>query len=138
MAMVCGGGLFAFRAYQQNRPYPVWVPMPINPELPTKRQDEIAKDLKHKLLDRKILVLISKDVGLKSEWRLASDELCADELAKRVFVRLGDTETKMGRVPTINIGLDGKSKERAVSEKIAMRLIKDVYKILGIDPSPAR
>jgi len=138
MAMVFGGGLFAFRTYKQNRPYPVWVPLPINPELPTERQDEIAKNLKTQLLERKILVQVSKDVGLKSEWQLASDDLCADELAKRVFVRLGDTTTKMGRVPSVNIGLNGKSKERAVSEKIAMRLIKDVYTILGIDPPPGK
>ncbi|MEO5712082.1 MAG: hypothetical protein ABIT37_01220 [Luteolibacter sp.] len=138
MAMVFGGGLFAFRTYKQNLPYPVWVPLPINPELSTERQDAIAKDLKAKLLDHRILVQVSKDVGLKSEWQLASDEQCADELAKRLFIRLGDTNTKMGRVPTVNVGVNGKTKERGVSEKVAVRLIKDVYKILGIDPPPAK
>ena len=84
MAMAFGGGLFAFQTYKQNRPYPVWVPLPINPELSTERQDEITENLKTKLLDPKILVQVSKDVGLKSEWQLASDELCADEIAKRL------------------------------------------------------
>ncbi len=138
MAMVCGGGLFAFRTYKQNLPYPVWVPLPINPELTAERQDSIAKDLKVKLLDQKILVQVSKDVDLKNEWRLGSDQQCADELVKRIFVKLGETTTKMGRVPTIDVGVNGKSKERDVSGKIAMRLIKDVYKILGIDPPPAK
>lgn len=138
MAMVCGGGLFAFRTYKQNLPYPVWVPLPINPELATERQDAIAKGLKVKLLEQRILVQVSKDVGLKKEWQLDSDEQCADELVKRIFVRLGDTTTKMGQVPTINVGVNGKSKDRDVSGKIAMRLIKDVYKILDIDPPLAK
>ncbi len=138
MAMVFGGGLFAYQTYKQNRPYPVWVPMPINPELPTARQDAIANDLKVKLLDRKILIEVSKDVGLRNEWGLANDEQCAEELAKRVFVRLGDMDSKMGKVPSVNVGVDGKNKEHLLSEKITMRLIKDVYIILGIDPSKGK
>jgi len=40
--LFCGmgiGGLFAYRAYKQNLPGPVWVPMPVNPELPPEKCD---------------------------------------------------------------------------------------------------
>jgi hypothetical protein len=40
----------------------------------------------------------------------------------------------MGKVPAIHIGVNGKNKEREVSGQIAMRLIQDVWKILGIEP----
>jgi len=138
MAMAFGGGLFAFRTYKQNRPYPVWVPLPINPELPTERQDAIAKDLKTKLLDRKILVQVSKDLKLTDEWKMGSDAQCVEELKNRIIVRVGETTNRTGRIPSIDVGMNGKAKERAMSEKISMRLVKDVYKILGIDPPPAR
>jgi hypothetical protein len=65
---------------------------------------------------------------------LRSDEQCARELADRLFVRSGDADTPMGKVPAILIGVNGKRKEREVSGEIAMRLMDDVWEILGIDP----
>ena len=55
VALVFGGGLFAVRAYKQNRPAPVWVPMPINPELPVAKVDEIVGKLKTDLSDEALL-----------------------------------------------------------------------------------
>ena len=40
----------------------------------------------------------------------------------------------MGKVPAIHIGVKGKAKESEVSGEIAMRLMDDVWKILGIKP----
>ncbi len=42
----------------------------------------------------------------------------------------------MGKVPAIHIGLTGKRKEREVSGAVAMRLMDDVWKILGIKAPP--
>ena len=131
------GGLFAYRSYKQNLPAPIWVPMPINPELPADKRDEIIGKLKTELEQPERLVKVSKDVGLVTKWGLPSDEACAAELGKRMFVRAGDMDTPMGKVPAIHIGLTGKRKEREVSGEIAMRLMDDVWKILGIDP-PAK
>ena len=130
--MILGGGFFALRTYNQNRPYPVWVPLPINPELPIEKQDLLAKDLKRKLCDREILIQVSRDLGLMYQWQTTSDAECADRLAKRIFVKASDTGTALHHVPTMDIGVAGKTKERELSEKIALRLMEDVRNILGI------
>ncbi len=135
--LFCGmgvGGLFAYRAYKQNRPQPIWVPMPINPELPTEKRDEIIEKLKTGLSKPGLLVKVSKDVGLVTKWELPSDEACAAEIGKRMFVREGEMDTPMGKVPAIHVGLAGKRKESEVSKEIVMRLMDDVWKVLGIDP----
>lgn len=138
MILLLGGAFFAVKAIKQNRPGPVWVPLAIDPETPVEKQDEIARDLKAKLSDREILKVISKDLGLAAEWKLPNDAAGADELARRMFVRAGERETPLGKTPTIDIGVNGKVKERAMSEKISMRMIDDVSKILGIEPPPKK
>ncbi len=134
--LMAGGGLFAYRAYKQSRPAPVWVPLPINPELPMAKRDEIINNLKEKLGERQLLIKVSKDVGLAGKWGLASDEAGAVEIGGRLFVRAGEADTPMGKVPAIHIGVNGKRKEREVSGEIAMRLMEDVWPILGLKPPP--
>ena len=129
-----GGSFFAYKYYKANRPHPVWVPLPINPELESAKRDSIIKELKAKLSEKNLLVKVSQDVGLVKKWRLASYEEGAREIGSRLFVRSGDRDTPMGKVPAILIGVSGKAKESAVSGEIAMRLIEDVWKILGIKP----
>lgn len=134
MFLALGGSYFAFRTYKQNRPHPVWVPLPIRADLESKERDRVIKELKEKLDNRELLVSVSKDVGLAKKWNLASDAEGADEIAARLFVRPGDAATPMGNVPAILIGVNGKHKESAVSSELAMRLMDDVWKILGITP----
>ncbi len=128
------GGLFAYRSYKQNLPAPIWVPMPINPELPNEKRDEIIGKLKTELSKPELLVKVSKDVGLVTKWELPTDEACAAELGRRIFVRAGDMDTPMGKAPAIHVGLTGKRKETGLSGEIVMRMMDDVWKILGIDP----
>ena len=127
------GGLSAYRSYKENLPAPMWVPLPINPELPNQKRDEVIHHLKTELGKPERLAKVSKDLKLAAEWELASDEACAAELSKRMFVRAGDMDTQMGKVPAIHIGVTGKRKERELTGKIAMRLTEDVSKILGIE-----
>lgn len=134
MMLLCGGALFAFRSYKQNRPHPVWVPLPVNAALPVAKRDEVIAELKKKIGDSGNLISVCKDVSLAKKWGLDSDEEAAAELGRRLFVRPGDADTPMGKVPAIHIGVNGKNKEREVSGQIAMRLIQDVWKILGIEP----
>jgi hypothetical protein len=138
MVLVVGGAVFGLRIYKENRPYPVWVPLPLPASVTVEKQDQLAKDLKAKICERSNLIKVSKDVGLVKEWALASDELCADVLARKVFVRTGDRDTPMGKEPAIHVGVNGVKKERAVSEKISMRLMMDVWNILGIKPPPTK
>ena len=133
--LLVGGGWFARRAYQQNRPQPMWVPLPINPALPMAKRDAIIKELKTKLAEPEVLAQVSRDVGLKQKWHLASDADCARQLRESFFVRAGEADTPMGKVPSINVGVTGKSKEQAVSGEISLRLMEEVRKILGV-PSP--
>lgn len=134
MMLMLGGGAFAIHIYKQNRPHPVWVPLPINPELPGDKRREIAKDLKAKLDHPEVLIQVSKDLDLAKKWKMASDEAVADQLSKRLFVKVGEMASSMGNVPSINVGVSGKNKEKEDSEAISMRLMKDVWKILGIKP----
>jgi hypothetical protein len=136
MVLLFGGGAFALRTYKQNRPNPVWVPLPLNPNVSVEKQDELARELKAKLSEREKLVKVSHDLSLPKEWALPTDEVCADVLARRIFVRSGEHETPMGKVPSVNVGIDGKRKERVISEKIAMRLMKDVWEHLGVKVPP--
>ena len=134
MVLLCGGGYAAIKIYKQNRPAPVWVPLPINPELPVEKRDEIIAKLKAHLGEKKLLEQVSKDVGLVAKWGLRTDEEGAVEIASRLFVREGEADTPQGKVPAIHIGIKGKRKESKVTGEIAMRLMEEVWKILGIEP----
>lgn len=135
MLLLAGGGWSARHAYRQNRSHPMWVPMQINPALPLARRDAIIEDLKTKLSDQTLLVKVSQDVGLTSKLHLASDATGASKIRESMFVRAGEADTPMGKVPSINIGVTGKYKDREISAAIAMRLMTDVWKILGL-PAP--
>ena len=138
--MVLFGGLLGFykMVYKPNRPAPVWVPLPIRVDLETAKRDEIIDRLKTKLREDEVLIGVSKDVGLMRKWNLSSDKQAAAEIRSRLFVRPGEADTPMGKVPAIHIGVNGKAKEREVSGEIAMRLMEDVWKILGIEPPPKK
>ena len=138
MMLLFGGGLFAYHSYKQNRPAPVWVPLPIRADLETAKRDEIIGDLKSKLSGEELLLKVAQDISLAKKWNLGSDKEAAREIGRRLFVRAGEADTPMGKVPAIHIGVTGKSKERVVSGEIAMRLMEDVWKILGIKPPPKK
>ncbi|NQX02923.1 hypothetical protein HQ447_19875 [bacterium] len=137
--LVLGGGGIAYKNYKQNRPHPVWVPLPINPELPGEKRTELARELKAKLEKPALLLQVSKDLNLPQALGVATDEAAASEVAGRLFVTVGEADSPAGgKIPSINIGVKGKDKEQVVSGKIAMRLMQDVWKILGIKPPAQR
>lgn len=132
--LVIGGGGFAYWTYKQNRPNPVWVPLLINRELTEGKRREIAIDLKDRLSKPEILNKVSIDLGLARKWHLPTDESAAQEIAKRLFVKVGEADSPEGRVPSINIGVEGSRREAVISGEIALRLMKDVWQLLGIKP----
>lgn len=132
--MACGAFVYYKKVHLPNQPHPVWVPLPINPELPSAKCQELVKDLKKKLSDTDLLVRVSRDMGLVKKWNLPTDEMCARELASRIFVRTGDADTPMGKVPAIHVGVNGKEKESGLTTELAMRLMREVWNILGIKP----
>lgn len=138
MMLLCGGGVFAYWTIKQNRPYPVWVPLPINPELTLERRNEIAKDLKGRLLKMEVLLQISRDLRLPVKMHQPSDDAAAQEVGSRLFVNVGEADGQFGKIPSINIGVYGKRKEKDVSGEIAVRLMEDVRKMVGIKPPPPK
>lgn len=56
MMLMLGGGVFAYSTYKQNRPHPMWVPLPLNPALPGEKRQEILKELTAKLKDEALLL----------------------------------------------------------------------------------
>lgn len=132
--LIVGGG-FAYKNHKQNRAHPVWVPLRINPELPLEKQNEIAKALKSGLSNPEVLLKVSMDLNVPKALGLKSDEQAADVIASRLFVDVGKASSPNGiEVPAINVGVKGIEKDQEISGKIAVRLIQDVWKILGIDP----
>jgi hypothetical protein len=136
--LMAGGAYMALQHHRQNRPAPVWVPMPLNSEVPEEKIKALVKDLKEKLSKPEVMLKISKDLGLSNKWNLVSDDAAAKELTKRLFVKIGETEAKDGKVPSLNVGVSGPEKDRDVSTNIAKRLMQDVWPILGIKPPPSK
>lgn len=134
MILMAGGGAYGLRIYKQNRDHPVWVPLPINPKLTGEQRSESAKDLKAKLATPENLAKICNDLKLAEKWRMASDEAAAQALKRRLFVKVGETSSGVTVVPSLNIGVAGKRKDKDVSGEIAMRLMEDVWKLLGVAP----
>ena len=134
MLMVGGAYVYYKKVYQPNRPNPMWVPLPINPELPSAKVQEIITRLKSELSKPEVLMRVSSDLDLAKKWNIPTDEKCTRELASLMFVKFGEADTPNGKVPAIHIGVNGKAKDSEVSGEIAMRMMQDVWKILGIKP----
>lgn len=134
MVLIFGGAAYGLWTYRQNKPVPMWVPLAINPKLPDDKRKEIVADLKEKLSERDRLLTVSKEMNLAKEWGLPSPEAAAAELKNRIFVKLGAMDSEMGRVDAIHIGVKGKRKDQQLCGNIAVRLMADVWKILGIEP----
>ena len=139
MFLMIGGAGLAYKVYKNNKPSPIWVPLPINPELSDEKRVEIVKKLKAHLTQAEVLMQVSKDLALPSVLNVPSHEEAANEIGKRVFVDLGEADTPAGaKVPSINVGVKGKAKDRELSGKIAVRLIQDVQKLLGTKPAETK
>jgi hypothetical protein len=124
----------AYHLYKQGRPHPVWLPIPVNPEAPFGQTETTIRMLTAKLSDRENLMRMGRDLGLKEKWEMDSDEEVVDEIGSRLFVRRGDMDTPMGKVPAIHVGLRGTNRDREVSYAMLNALLPDVWKVLGIDP----
>jgi hypothetical protein len=139
MILMVGGVGFAYKAYKDNKPSPIWVPLPINPELSDDKRVEIVKKLRAHLTQAEILMQVSKDLNLPPALNVSSHEEAANEISKRVFVDIGEADTPTGaKVPSINVGVKGKAKDRELSGKVAVRLIEDVQKLLGTKPAATK
>jgi len=132
------GGGFALWTYRENRPKKVWVPLVLNEELPEEKRVELAAQIKTKLLEGSILQDVVKDTGLARTLGATEAEAEA-EVRKRLMVEVGeaDVEVPVGSgirrsMPSINIGINAQRKTFTPMGLVAQRMMKDVYKMLGI------
>jgi len=136
------GGGFALWNYRENRPKKVWVPLVLNEELPEEKRGELAAKIKAGLLEGTILRDAVKDTGLAAKLKLPSDEAAEAEVRKRLMVEVGEADVPAEggitrRMPSINIGINAQRKSYGPMGEVAMRLMKDVWKMLGIKEPPA-
>jgi len=131
-----GGGALLWN-HRRNRPDKVWVPLPLNPEAQEDSRKAVAKQLDTELRKPSVLLAVAEDTQLAAKLALPTTEAAAEELGKRLFVEIGTVDTAMGKTASLNIGVNGKSKEHAMLGQIAERLMKDVKRILGVRDQPA-
>jgi len=135
VVLALAGGSFGIWQIRQNRPDKVWVPIPLNPQLPEEERLERAAHLKEQLLSSGVLLQISKDLGLAEKWHLKSDDEAAAEVGKRLFLEVGYTTTLTGEGPSLNVGVTGLKKEHNLIGDISLSVTKEVWKILGVKPA---
>lgn len=131
-----GGGALLWN-HRRNRPDKVWVPLPLSPEAPEDARETFAKQLDTELRKPSVLLGVATDIQLAEKFGLPSPEAAADELGKRLFVEIGQSDTAIGKTISLNIGVSGKTREHALLGQIAERLMEDVKRILGVKKKPA-
>jgi len=134
LALLVGGGLYGYRDFLRSKPAPIWVPLPLRADISMAEQEKMAKEIDTRLRTDEILRQIAIDVDLQKKLKQPSLNAAVKELDRRLFVKPGSADTPSGTVPSINIGVNGNGHEKEVLGETATRIIKDVWKILGIDP----
>lgn len=136
------GGGYALWTYRQNRPQKVWVPLALNENLPEEKREQLAVEIKTKLLEGTSIRDAVKETGLAARLGFSSDEAAEADVRKRLFVEVGEADvpsdgtTAPKRVPSLNIGLNAQRKSFQPMSEVSMRIMKDVWKMLGIkEPS---
>jgi len=132
------GARYAKREYHLRQPSKIWVPIALRPDLSMADQKKLAEHIDGKIRTDEILRGVVVDVGLKEKFRQPSEDAAVKELNRRLFVDVGSADTPNGSVPSINIGVAGIGHEGDVLGEASMRIIRDVWKIIGIDPETGK
>ncbi len=128
------GARYAKREYHLRQPDKRWVPVPLRADFSMADQKKLAAQLEEKLRSEEILRAVVVDVGLQAKFKQLSEDAAVKELNRRLFVDVGTADTPNGAVPSINIGLSGTGHEADILDEASMRIIKDAWRMLGIDP----
>ncbi len=138
LGLLAGGGLYGLREYRKGRPAPIWVPLGLRVDISMAEQEKLAREIETRLRDEELLGKVVADLGLKEKFGVADDAAAIKELDSRIFVKVGTADTPAGSVPSINVGADGTGHDREISGEIATRIIKDVWRMIGIDPETGK
>ena len=130
-----GGGIWWKR---QNGVDAQWVQMPINPASTKDEREQTITAIRGVLLKDAVLQKLGKELNLQTRLGLKTEEETVERLKNSLFVREGEitdplTQQKM---PSIDIGVNGKSKERALLGEIAISLANETSTQLGLKEKP--
>jgi hypothetical protein len=133
------GGFFLLRKIKGDRPREMWVPLPVVAELDEAMREKIVGELRA-AVDEGMLLRVSRDNRLAQQWGLPSEEACAAEIRRRMFVRSGEADTPLGKVPAIHVGIRGPAREMALSGQLSTALVFELQKTskLGFVPAARR
>ena len=128
------GAKYARHEYFLGKPSRIWVPLALPSDLSMEDQKKLADQINEKIRTDAILRGVVVDVGLQKKFAQPTEDAAVKELDRRLFVEVGTAKTPYGSVPSINVGVSGIGRENAVLGEASTRIIKDVWKMLGIDP----
>lgn len=129
---------YAKREYHLRQPSKIWVPVPLRADLAIADQKKLAEQIELKLRTDEILRAVVLDLGLQVKFNQPGEDAAVKELNRRLFVEVGSADTQMGAVPSINIGVSGIGHESKLLGEVSMRIIRDVWLIIGIDPETGK
>lgn len=132
------GAKYAKREYDLRQPSKIWVPLPLRADLSMEDQKKLAEQIEVKLRTDAILRAVVADVGLQAKFKQPSEDAAVEELNRRLFVEVGNADTPKGTVPSINIGVAGIGHESKLLGEASMRIVRDVYLMIGIDPETGK
>jgi len=138
LVLLTGGGLYGYREYLRSKPAPIWVPLALRADISMGDQEKLAKEIEARLRTDEVLRNVVLDAGLQTKFGSPTEDAAVKELEKRLFVKVGTAETPQGTVPSINVGFTGTGREKEATGAAATRVIKDVWKMLGIDPETGK
>lgn len=132
------GARYAKREYHLRQPAKIWVPIVLRADLSMEDQKKLADQIREKLRTDEILRAVVVDAGLQKKFKQPSEDAAVKDLKRRLFVEVGSADTPMGSVPSINIGVAGIGHEGDILGEASMRIIRDVYLMIGINPDTGK
>eukprot|EP00903_Cladosiphon_okamuranus_P003621 g3619.t1 len=101
-------------------------------------QVAIAEEIDQKLRTDDILGGVVADLKLVEKFDVADENAAIEELGKRLFVEVGTADTQMGPMPSVNVGMKGTRRDGELSREMTERVVKDVFRMIGVDPETGR
>jgi len=138
LVLLGGGAYFARKEYFASKPAPIWIPFNLRMGIPMEDQKAFAQLIDERLSDDDLLRQIVIDADLQSGFNQPTEDAAIQELKRRIFVKVGTADTPQGAVPSVNVGLNGTQRENELLRRATLRMIKDVWRMIGIDPETGK
>lgn len=138
LVAVLFGAKYAREEYLLRKPDKVWVPLALRADISMAEQKKHAEEIDAKLRTDEILRRVVIDVGLQEKFNQPSQDAAVKDLDRRLFVEAGTADTPTGTIPSINIGVRGTGHEHDILVETSMRIIRDVRRMIGIDPDTGK